>query len=652
MKKFMFGADAGKAFRKLANHQLGNPSRWVWEVLANALDAQGEAPEPVGVLLERMGDRARLVVTDAGEGLDAAGVEALFFIGRTTKRMQKGKAIGRFGFGFLSVFSIASMMRSVVIEGRFEGEPIRIVYDCRGRDLPLWHVEAVVAAQVPERGCRFVFEFAIDRYAAVAEEIRGFCERTVVPVRYRDQVHVHKPEDLLSGGGGVLVHHAGEGVDVHLASSYSGEHRTGRDHVEINVRRMPAHEGSAHRLFTSASDKMIQNSYGNVYLPDEEILVVTTIGEPTVGRDALVRDAEFDRIADAVQFARAKALARLLAIGAQRRQSETDTVGVVLANLYTLRSDVAAFLENRLEAKRAYLAGAIEALVRVPAFRVHGGRRRVSARELYADAAPHRVHLHAETEDVAGQFDHTCPFVLDSAAPLPVGLTGWHTVDQTKDVAGSLLSYCKERQFALVAMEDVIWSSAKAQEMEDRGVIRQHEIRVRAIDEADLDPEIRTWLVTLRGVLNRPAFRHALASRYHAIRRVRLLPVDVAIAAGNQEQGLPLAMFLRPTSHCPPGESRIGIRVRDENLRALARLGCPGCLQFVPVLAESISAYAHGTFVLQTDTQLGLAHTPSMLLDRMGCADRLIDVALSEASKIIEGGDEPAEGGLDELVIL
>jgi hypothetical protein len=402
---------------------------------------------------------------------------------------------------------------------------------------------------------------------------------------------------------------------------------------------------------------MIQNSYGSVYLPDEDILLVTTIGEPTVGRCTLVRDDSFGRIRAAVEAARAKALVKVLSPEGSRRPLGQRVKALVLANLYALRGDVGAFLENRLDLeKRGYLAEALSLLVQTPVFNTHGSRSGgslISARALYRDAAAHNVHLHAETQDVAAQFDHTCPFTLDAGEHLPADMTGWHALGQAKDVAAGILAQCKQRTIELVAMEDVMWSSATAQKMEDRGVIQRHSIQVETLAELELESELQAWLGELRTVLNRPAFRQALASRYRAVRRVRLQPVDVSIAAEGQERTIPLAMFLRPSASCPSGDLRIGIRVHDESLRALARQGRQGCLQFLPVLAECISAYAYGTFVLQSDSPLELAHTTSMLLDRVACADRLVDVGLAEAVKILAGEDDAVGGeSAGELVII
>lgn len=139
-KSFLFEAHNEKAFAKLRDNQFARTFQGlIHEPFANALDQQTGA-EPIRVGLRRGRTMSCLSFADNGVGLTAANLEALHFIGRTSKREERESKIGRFGMGLVGAFNRRLGVRRVVITTTVCGQPARITLRCPEQGVPRWRM--------------------------------------------------------------------------------------------------------------------------------------------------------------------------------------------------------------------------------------------------------------------------------------------------------------------------------------------------------------------------------------------------------------------------------------------------------------------------------------------------------------------------------
>jgi hypothetical protein len=229
----LYRADADRILRVLAANQFDDPNLAFRELYANALDAVRARPD-ASIELRVAADK--VVVEDAGSGLDAAGLEALTTLGASTRRGHD--AIGRFGIGFASVFDPALGVRRLEFVASFRG-PDRAVD--RGVDRA---VERAAPASVVDRA-------AADRIAAAGAVRVAFTpdvsggvaitvEPAVAPRLCGSRVEVHfdaarAPKDRVAKITEVFETHAAySGVATSLNGRALGRDLT--DYVKAELR--------------------------------------------------------------------------------------------------------------------------------------------------------------------------------------------------------------------------------------------------------------------------------------------------------------------------------------------------------------------------------------------------------------------------------
>jgi hypothetical protein len=104
--------------------QFSQRSAFVRELIQNSLDAGAGRVE---LLVEQVGRRLKIQVVDDGEGMDRAIIEDyLLTLFRSTKEQDLTK-IGKFGIGFVSLFSVKPEL--VVVDTARDGVHHRVVFD-------------------------------------------------------------------------------------------------------------------------------------------------------------------------------------------------------------------------------------------------------------------------------------------------------------------------------------------------------------------------------------------------------------------------------------------------------------------------------------------------------------------------------------------
>lgn len=643
----VFSVDGVRAFQKIKEDMVTELGAWFREVAANAIDAQHgmvDAP-PIEIALRKLEDGGELIVTDAGEGMDNEHILAFHYMGRTTKRGASAAddgVIGRFGLGFISVFANRNAVRNVTIDTRTPGgNPRRIeIQNPDENTIPNWR-ELPPENHAPLHGTRFKFQLAEQGFAKIESQITAFCAQTIVPIRRGERIYLRTPHDLVAKDGDHITEAANADRSVQVWCAIRTTSYGTTDFARIYLRNMPAEMGSAHLMFGNGGDKMAQNCYGRPYLPSESLVITSKIGEPTLARDSLLRNAQFEQIKSVVNAARAQAVDDILS--KLIKVSKNIITNTYLANLYTLQSHLAAHLEER--ELPVTIAPAVKAVAQYPFFEVHDSTRQLSLEQLYnMRSKRHAVFLHACGIDVASQFIHTSPCTLKESILFNTvfgGHTKWLCAGLLNDVFGC--SKGAEPRPSLYAMEDVLGRATLAAQLEEKGVISRQDYRV---EQAEIDdPKMQAWFDAVKTTLNQSWFRSAL-STYDDIRTLRLLPIKIAAKTTITEI---LAMQLN-VQGSEPDTVTIGVRIDSEAARILAAAGTgrETLLPTVVQIASCISRHHFGRFILNQENISELACTQELMIETIGLEDRVIHRALRYLSGLEE---ETGAGGKGCIVL-
>lgn len=654
----LFSVDRERAYNKITEDMVSENGGWLRELIANAIDAlteSGACGDAIRLELLRQPDACRMRVTDAGTGMEMHHIEALHYMGRTTKKKVEAHgvrtAIGQFGLGFMSVFAKRNKVREVNIYTRTRnGECRRIsIKNKDDRAVPLWREFDVRDGDpVPDKhGTCFEFIMAASQYDVLFRLLANMCFQTIIPIEFNGTRYANTPRDLLSRFHYMVAEEAvdPEGhITVVLAASYGPRDD---DSAALYLRSMLTEIGSAHEMFGLGGDKFTGRAYGRPYLPDEKMIVLSQVGEATLSRDKIVRDKDHERMTTIVNAARAKAVAALLNQAARKKAESWDqpVEDTYLANLETLYRHLAAYLERRDYPSE--LQPALEAVAQFPFFRVHESATRYSLAELYTmRSTRHGIYLHAESPDVAQQFSHTSPVTLKEMDLCCRPVFGYWR----KSLCGNILAdvfkalSTTEPKPTLHAMEAVMANATLAVELEKKGVIQRTDYNVKATDLSDA--KMTGWFEALRTMLNQNWFRNGL-TEYHEIRKIRLMPVVVTDTTAMDSEFL--AMELR-VPDAEADEYVIGIRTDSSAARTLADAGTEreNLLPAVIQIASCISKHHYGRFILEQDATMQVAHTRDLLVDMVGLEDRIIQRAL----RVLNNGQDDAQTSEHQPIFL
>ncbi len=650
---FIFSAHCNKAFRKLSENQLGDPDKWVLEIIANALDANSGS-DPIRIRISTVEDACFFSVEDNGAGLTVSNLESLHFIGRSTKKENRDNSIGRFGMGFVSAFNPANGITDVKIETLLDCRPVRIKYllakEKKGT-IPQWQIEYVDPEDVPAAGTRFTFKLPEAQRSKVESLVVRFWKETVVPVVFNGRLRSWNPAER-EGERMLQIADAANEVKVFIWASRKELSMFGADSLRIVLRGMPLESGSAHKV-VRYGDKMIQNSTGVPYLPDETIVCLSKIGEPTIGRDKFVRNKEFTRIQETILDARAQMVCCLLtepAIG----KAYSDSLA--FANIYTLSQDLAKFLQcpEDLAEDRRWLRPLLESLVDYRAFAIFGSASRYSLRQIYKEwrGRTKGIILTASNCSIGQQISHSLPGGdFDSGKMLPWNICGGWQLPVT-ELLTRVFNNVSSPEFKVYSVEDVIFSDAIKDELEEQGILTSYTQQIKV--EQELSDELSEWLTGLRKCMNQPWFKKTLSSRAREIRRLKVLPISVEASDKSQQSRQPLCMIVSdPNSR--PGEMVMGVNVKHDTLPSLVTKKTKGYALFMPTLAQNVATYRYGTFVLNDErtNEQRMAYTDDFLFDSIAISDAIVHGAVNNMKNILQPEMfEEEETIEDEVIIL
>lgn len=634
-RAFIFEADNEKGFRKLRDHQFPRTEQGiVHEPIANALDQQMDAV-PVEITLDEEDGLCILAYQDNGEGLTRDNLEALHWIGRSTKRSRKDQTIGRFGMGLIGAFNLALGVRRVEIRSTVCGVPSLIVIDSPDDAMPLWR-QFPLANECP--GLRITFFFERRNLPRIKAALGRFLERTVVSVRFNGRLRRFKPESIASQGDLLLVH-ANEPTVYHATHIDRNGYRP-KDDLGIYLRNMPVEEGPMyHILYYSAGDKLPQNYTGVAFMQNESCLVLSRDGEPTIGRDSLLRNEAFERLKLGVEKARTQALTELLDTGrtGQRDPWAAYARDMALANLKSLRDLLAGRLNGHVPEK-AYHAPLLEAILAFPLFPAFGSRTPLSIHDIVTAGREMGVILHARSKDAFCHFEgaHDCPFVLEEYRYVMSELFGGHTQERIGTLLKPVLNQLPDLE--LVDLDEAMWSEEKLNDLQTRGIIKMKPLRYSAVDTPGKETLI--FMDRLRDMLNKPWFKRAFG-RFRHPRRIHLHAVHLSHDTG---QGRMLAAVM--DSRSCGDDLHIGLFVDSDSFQAV--LSHPrGPMALLPLLCHGL---AHRRDAL-TDGEEPLPLGRSFHIERVRLEERILRACIRDLKGEDVMENDPLEDEAELLVL-
>lgn len=656
-RDFLFGADDQRAYQKLKNRQFSRIEQGILhEPLANALDEQPDGI-PVEIVLTQNG-HAQLSIRDMGlDGLNRANLEALHYIGLSSKKKRKHETIGRYGMGLIGCFNDDIGVKKVEIISCIDGskQPHKVVIDNPDSNtMPLWWVELDNAAVRPVNtpqpsqqidsnvGLEITFYFDKKYYFLIKHQLEKLVRKCIVPVRYNGKVFCLQPEKLKTNKSDIYLSIGDEPV-VHyvlqrnsFSPGWGGEENS---NVSIYIRKMLVEEISMCSYLTGYSERanLPQNFSNIAYLPHgEQAIILSQRAEPTVGRDKQVRNDEYENCKHILEMARVKAMVKAVKAG-RKCSSKTHEFAteLVLTNTLSLHRSIIQKIKN-ITLDKPFHEPLVNLIMDWPQFPVFGGGV-LSLNEVLALSPPHNVFAYAHTaQDIS-----TVPGVYTGQAILQEVhyyyelLWGGHEKWLISSILETILTSVGYEVICLNA--ELVWDEKKLADLHKRGVIECGSDSFALKPDEAPTPRVKEFLIELKKELNQSWFRKAL-TRFNPPATIYIVPVKVKDTL--YENNLVACVLKRGRRN----ELHIGLNCFSTAIQCVMRLkfAIPGIL---PLLVHELSHRPPKVLAGDPDEE---GHSPSFYARMVHLGDQVMHASALRLLGEDEGGDA---GGTQVLVL-
>ncbi|SMD00265.1 Histidine kinase-, DNA gyrase B-, and HSP90-like ATPase [Desulfocicer vacuolatum DSM 3385] len=604
---FIFKAHHGKGYEKLRENQFASAEHGlVHEPVANALD-EHQGNKPICITLKKKKNLYVLSFHDNGKGLQQENLNSLHFIGQSSKKKKKENTIGRFGMGLVGAFNSKIGVQSVEIKTLVCGKAARILYDCSRAGIPTWRMKEL---NEPCSGFKISFSFPASSHRIILKALTDFLKDNIVPVEFNGKIYCVDPS-AMAGKKDISVK-IEQNPKVYYAAHPFSNNWVFTDDIQLYLRKMLVEKGTMYPMFvTTSGSKLPQNfyHYDTPYMQDESCIIVSETGEPTLGRDKLVRNEDFNTIKKNVETARCLALVELFerARASALRQLRHYADNMATANIYAMRSLLVKKLkqDDSFMETKGHCAPLLEALLQYPLFSIFEDKNPLSITDILSFTTKENVVLYAETPDAHGflRGSHNCPFVLKEKVCYIDDLWGGHEYRRIETILKPLL---ESAGLELVSMDELLWNEKKCEDLEEREILFRSQLKIKHLTSPD--QEITDFLDRLKTLLNRNWFRHSLV-RFHPPRKIRILPISVE---KQEHSGEIVAAVLNGTD-ADPDELNIGICMDSLPMRSILKKNNAE-IAALPVICHELT---HHRRKLVDDMEEQGRHSDSFHLDRI-----------------------------------
>lgn len=581
--EFIFGVDHEKGFKKLRDNQFPKISQGlIEEPIANALDQQ-QSSEPIKIEFKQVFDGYELTYIDNGCGLISDNLEALHFIGKTTKKQKKYNQIGRFGMGLIGAFHSKLGVKGVRILTKVCGQAVRILYEYKKDSMPTW---VMFPEKENHEGFSITFFIREESVSEIIKAIHAFLETTIIPVIFNGNVFEHKPTFISEWREDILVHQEGDPeIYYTLCPEAQCLYFDRIDDVKIYVRNMLVQVGEMYSIFYSGlGDKMPINYSGIPYAKDERALILSKKAEPTIGRDKLVKNDDFEKIKMDMQKARVHALCDLLDSAKEQNTSESIksyAKYISLANIQTLKNEISVYLRgNELDKNKEYYIPFIRRVVEYPLFPAHDSVDRISLNSIInLSSLNNNVLVYITDEERFSRLPIKClcPFVLKEETYLFHPMWGGHRQALIRSILEPLLD--KFGGFEIIKIDGpLLYDEERLKNLESRGVIKRISTTVRVM--RTISDEQKDFINRLRNFLDESWFRMAI-DKFNPPANIEVKAVESI----DPTQSSIVAVIL---NHNNPNTLSIGINMEDSLVKDILQ-DQNGHIAFLPMLCQELT---------------------------------------------------------------
>ncbi len=625
-RKFAFKSNDEKAFKKLSGFQFESPEHGiVYEPLANCFDVQ-QSEAPVEITLKKRGDAHVLTFKDNGPGLIISNLLSLHFIGRSSKRDDLEHNIGRFGFGLVGSFHPELELINVQIKARVCGENTIITYNFNNnKGIPGWFMSEYENDIEGMEISYFLKPHVVPR---IRRELKDFLRQTVIPVKYNNRIYKLKPETLAKETDTLSVIKDKDGLEVYyfLHDGYGDYVDNNTDDMIMYLRGMPVEKDDMTKIFYGYSPgaKLPQNLCGEPFDYNGSCIVLATKGEPTVGRDKLVRNADFNKNRKAVMTARADAILNKLKTCSGRK----SLTRMAIANIYTLKNKLKSYLSDNevLPIEDEYLVPLLEHLADMQLFPAFNRGEALTLREIYLASPPGNVFLYANSIEGSTVFQgyHKCPFVLVDLSYENDFIFGYHKLSRISSIVSNV---CNGE---FIDLEELVLNTDKQNELIRKGVLEKESYSAR---DVEIDSNARVFFENLQDLLNKSWFKRAL-SDYYPPRKIVLAAVTMEHKdKSHRINGEFIACVLNNRN---TDALKIGINLQSNTIRTLINDSVSGHIAFLPILCHELS---HRKINISYGNEDLVSHNTNFYFDRI----RLEDKVLQKCVSYLLGKDDVAD---------
>ena len=580
-RDFMFDANDEKGFQKLRNNQFPRITQGIIEEpISNSLDQQ-IGTKPIEILLEKNIENYKLSFIDNGSGLIRENLEALHFIGKTTKSQKKDDLIGRFGLGIIGAFHNKIGVEKIEILTIVCGQSAKILIECNGDKIPTWRMFPLDSNI---QGLSLSFYVNIVSFDIVEKALTDFLKNTIIPIKYNEKLFKNSPNYLIdSKNDDLYIFEEGDPSIYYTICTKSLYDYIAKDNLKLYIRGILVQTDHIYSVFyLGLGDKMPTKYCGIPYVKDEQALIISQKAEPTIGRDKIIKNDEFKKIKKTLEAVRVKGIMKLINLAKSKKIDDNFseyTKYLLLANIETLSSEISNFLNNKPVSNESYKPF-LKEITNYKLFPTLFTKNKLSLKDIYEGAIDKQVIIYGTDEELLSSLSvqFMCPFILKDRYILYHPMFGGY---KRKYISSFVEPIFKNmgNKIELVKIDHNCHED-KLADLEKRGLLKRISCKISIIK--DPNTEHIDFINRLQELLNEPWFKSVI-NEFDPPKNIKIVPIEQQV--GNN-QSIVIACVLN--NYNESETFTIGVNIKDEVVSKIIK-SSNGHTAFLPILCQHLS---------------------------------------------------------------